>query len=310
MAYALALRESVFAFMDDVDFYIFLSEEDDKVKKEVEALYSKTKVLTPIDFKANKEAEALKQKYAYQYTDAYRWSMKPVLMGYLLEKGYRACMYTDCDIHFYSSPDFLYKLLETHSILLSPHNRSLYGETDPQNFVKNFTEGVYNGGFVAANSNGIPALNWWLSACLYRCEKNTADGYYVDQKYLDMMASRFENVYAIKHLGCNLAEWNRTDCRRTLIKEDVLINETWPVVFIHFTSGYQMDILFGNDRLLKPHFELYAKRVKKFNPHFDLLEEAYQKQNLWLQHQESSVAEKAPPFLFSKLKALKRRLFL
>jgi lipopolysaccharide biosynthesis glycosyltransferase len=189
--YALALRESIFEFEENLDFIIFISDNDLNLKELVEDTFERTVVKTPADFIQKPLANSLFEKYHEIDMDAYRWSMKSVLMSSLLEEKYTKCLYFDCDIHVYSSLNFLFDLLDENRILLSPHNRSLYPSEDTENFKKNLTEGIYNGGFVGASKQGIPALIWWAEACLYKCERNFEKGLYVDQKYLEIMPARF-----------------------------------------------------------------------------------------------------------------------
>lgn len=271
--YALSLRQSLLATTnEDVALYIFVSERQSDIKEKIEVNYKNTFVLFTDDLCNDGIGRDLFNKYAHSYMDAFRWSMKPVLLRFLLEeKKLGKVLYADCDLQFFSNYHFLFDLLDKNDFLISPHNRSIDAMIDADNFQKNFTEGIYNGGFIGANNNSKRIIDWWARACLFNCEINVSKGYYVDQKYLDLIPARFEKVYSLKHMGCNVSEWNRTDCKRTMKNGEVLINDTFPIVFIHFTHHTILNILYGDDVLLLSHLKKYASRLKKYNPNEDLL---------------------------------------
>jgi hypothetical protein len=68
-----------------------------------------------------------------------------------------------------------------------------------------------------------------------------------------------EKVGILRHLGCNLSSVNMHQNRRVKVEKEVLINEKYPVVFIHFNAETVKHILNQNDFLLKPHYDEYEK---------------------------------------------------
>lgn len=241
------------------------------------------------------------ERYANTDQDALRWTLKPLLLNYLLANNYDKVIYIDWDIYFFSNYDFLWNRLEDHSLLLSPHFRCSDPQIDAQNFKLNFTDGIYNGGFVGANKAGIDALNFWAQLCLYKCEVDRANGFYVDQKYLDILPSRFSKIGSITHKGCNVANWNQHDCKRESVEGQVLINGEQPVVFIHFTNSFFKGVLQGSDGLLKPHLEVYNENQKKYSG-VDLIEQFYSKGQFKNPRPESKLTtETEKKGLFKKL---------
>lgn len=224
-------------------------------------------------------AVQLFDKYHASYMDAYRWSMKPVFMNYLIEeRGYEKVIYLDCDLFFYNNHGFLFDLLDHDAVLLSPHWRCAdHPNVDFTNFKLNFQGGIYNGGFIGIHAKGTEMMSYWANLCLAACEINFESGFYVDQKYLDILHSRFEGVGILRHRGCNVASWNLTDNQRTLNeKGEVIINNRYPLIFIHFTSGTMRSIVSGYDPLLTPYFELYSNTINKYNPKINLLKKTHQ----------------------------------
>jgi lipopolysaccharide biosynthesis glycosyltransferase len=280
-AYALSLLESLKTHCKQtVTLHVFVSDEsvDKAFLQDVEEQH------TGLFFHYRDEVCAemalkLFEKYHHSYMDAYRWSMKPVFMNYLIQdQGFEKVIYLDCDLYFYNNPDFIFDLLDKENVLLSPHWRCADNpELDFTNFKLNFQGGIYNGGFVGINSKGTAAMEYWANLCLAACEINFERGFYVDQKYLDILHSRFEGVGVLRHRGCNVASWNHTDNKRSINQNgEVVINEVFPIVFIHFTKGTMRSILNDLDGLLLPYFALYSDSVRKYNPKINLLEQVKQ----------------------------------
>ena len=124
-------------------------------------------------------------------------------------------------------------------------------------------DGLYNAGFIGANKNGTGALNWWAEMCHFKIEKDPEHGFFVDQKYLDMLPVLFEDIKIISHKGCNLASWNVDTCKREIINGKLIINRQFEPIFIHFARETIANILNRNDKLLYPFLEEYIQLLKK-----------------------------------------------
>lgn len=274
--YVLALHDSIIRFNASQKFAVYISqgklpiEVYDEMKKRGIDIYYRS------CFVNNEIEEQLFAKYSHSDHDAYRWSMKPVFINFLLNK-YDKIIYVDSDIYFFDNYTFLFEELDNCSVLLSPHWRCSDPYVDVENFKLNFLDGIYNGGFVGVSKGGRDSLNYWAKLCLFNCEKNVKEGYFDDQKYLDIFPSRFSNVGIIKHKGCNVANWNQFDCKRTLVDNRVLINNEFSVIFIHFTQSFLRGVLLGNDVLLKKHLEFYRDSLLLYSGN-DIIEEFLNKE--------------------------------
>ncbi|MDP5078806.1 MAG: hypothetical protein NWQ19_11955 [Nonlabens sp.] len=213
--------------------------------------------------------------YEIDAASTLRWALKPLFLKYLLlQEGFSKAVLIDPDIYFYNSPLFLFDYLEDVDVLITPHWRSKDPKKDASNFNELFTGGLYNAGFFACNASAINILDWWLAACAYKMEKT--GGFYVDQSYLNLLPIYFSNqVKVLQHRGCNVANWNLIECERTNNTGEVLINDTYPIVFIHLTNSTINGINRGVDSLLKPHLEHYKKALVKHNPSFKFTFETY-----------------------------------
>ncbi len=213
-------------------------------------------------------------------SDKLRWSLKPIFLKWLLKKKYDKVIYVDNDIYFVDQFDFLFEELDKNNVLLSPHWRPENPSEEPLWFETNFRDGIFNAGFFGCNKNSIKALDWWASACLYKCEKNYRHGLFDDQKYLDMMPVIEKNTGIIHHKGCNLAYWNIKQVKRKLQSGKLILSGEYNPVFIHFADCTIAAILRNEDILLESHLKLYLEQLQNFG--FKLnLNSILRKENFW-----------------------------
>ena len=261
ISYALALRKSLLDFGDDLELYLLVADGNESLKKDFETNYPGSFILLIEGLCKSGMGKSIYDKYYHSDINAFRWSMKPVLITYLLQKkNYDKVIYTDADIYFYNDYHFLLEDLDTLDVLLTPHWRSSDPYADLTHFKILYTSGLYNGGFVGVNKNAIAAMEWWAMACEYSCVINPGIGMFGDQVHLNLLPIYFDNIGIVKHRGCNVANWNMIECKRTLSKDGthVLINNEYPIVFIHFAESTIDGILSGADGLLMPYLKQYA----------------------------------------------------
>ena len=151
-------------------------------------------------------------------------------------------------------------------MLLTPHWRASDPLVDPANFQELFNRGIYNAGFIAANKEAVPILEWWGKLCEYKCDFAPQLGFHADQTYLNLFPIYFSGVEILKHKGCNVANWNIVECKRVVsLDGTVLICNEFPIVFIHFTRSTINGILRGSDRILMPYLKQYSLILKKYS---------------------------------------------
>ena len=268
--FACALQQSIREHLSSpFEFFVFLS--DSKYHIRPEQLPAGMEFLFIEDVCATGTGQAIYEKYYHEDKDKFRWSMKPVIMRYLLaHKSFQKVVYSDWDIHYFSSPGFIIDLLDHHAVVLSPHFRSSDPVSDYPNYILQFNAGIYNGGFVAAACAGAEALDWWARNCLAICEIDACNGQFVDQSHLNLLPVFFEGVHILSHRGCNIANWNQLECRREKQMDgSVMINHRYPIVFIHFTKSTVNGILHGEDDALLPYLDKFRTCVGDFYPGFD-----------------------------------------
>lgn len=188
--------------------------------------------------------------------DKLRWGLKPVFLNLLLKK-HNNVLYCDNDLYFFKSPKLYFDLLDSKSLLLTPHfYKSEYNHE--QNWLEaNFKVGLYNAGFVGASKMGVEALNWWAGCCLYNIKKSFRRGLFDDQKYLDLLPILFNNVEVLKNKGSNVAGWNY----------NVLRPEAKEIIFIHFADLSLREFQKPNNKY-HSFFEEYVATLRRYKENY------------------------------------------
>ncbi|HRQ49972.1 MAG TPA: hypothetical protein PLR74_05520, partial [Agriterribacter sp.] len=233
-------------------------------------------------------AENLYNKYAHINPDHFRWSLKPVLMNYLLETGFEKVIFVDCDIFFFNDYRFLFEALNRSAIILTPHWYNINPAINENDFLQLLTAGYFNAGFIGSSRRGAPALQWWADACHYRMGKHITAGIYDDQRYLDLLPLLFESVQILSHKGCNVGVGGNEGYERILVGNTLLIDGRYPVIFVHFYRSVIEQILKGYDPLLVPYFNEYKT--------------VFEESGVPLQHFMGSLVNKLQPSVMIKLK--------
>lgn len=281
LPFAKTLFQSLKEFDSGIDFYALVV--DDKNSIDI----TEFTCLRLVDLTEQELVNRIQEKYA-STSDAFRWSLKSVLMTHLLKSNPNSqVFFVDPDICFFSDFRFLYNELGDSSFLLSPHWKRPTPDSQDDSFISLFTHGLYNAGFVGATSKGINTLRWWTEMCLYSCEDNSQSGLFVDQKYLDLFPLKEPDTKILSHRGCNVAVWNRFECHRAYDKDgQVLINGLYPLVFVHFTY---LAYLIEHDQVLADLLYVYDQRLKENGLSYSLVQRAQayierqklKKLNLW-----------------------------
>jgi hypothetical protein len=206
------------------------------------------------------EAQLITQIY-HNYPDAIRWCMKPIVMRYLIKKYEDATViYADADTYFFQRPNYLYLSLIKGGIFLTPHWRPLWPSTHLDEFRANFCDGLFNAGLIAANAQGINALNWWSVACISGCEHSRPKGIWGDQKYLDLMVIYFPETVICREPGYNVADWN-VQIRDAYLKTHQNMDDFYEIVCVHFTDNTIKLIQTGGDSILEPFLKEYLHEL-------------------------------------------------
>lgn len=204
-------------------------------------------------------------------------AVKPLFLRFLLSKPeIREIIYLDPDILVLESLGELFNLLETKDIVLTPHLDKDYPEDgmfpDDSHIMRG---GVFNLGFIGVrrSANVERFLDWWAGKMRYKCVIDHGRGYFVDQRFIDLAFTLFDNIHVEKDTGYNVAYWN-LHSRQVDYKEGRWLCNGKPLFFFHFSnykpeapsllSAFQDRVRLAEHPSLKKLFTLYTERLLKY----------------------------------------------
>jgi len=210
---------------------------------------------------------------------------KPYFLRYLLSKPeIREIIYLDPDILVLDSLGKLFHLLDTRDIVLTPHLDKDYPEDgrfpDDSHIMKS---GMFNLGFIGIRKSGNVErfLDWWAGKMRDKCVIDHGKGYFVDQRFIDLAFTLFENIHVEKDTGYNVAYWN-LHSRRVEWGEGRWLCNGKPLYFFHFSnykpevpsllSAFQDRMRLAEHPALERLFTLYNER---------LLQHGYDESRAW-----------------------------
>jgi hypothetical protein len=171
-------------------------------------------------------------------------ALKSYYGSFLLEKyAPGKLVYIDTDIFVFDSFEYIDKVLDTFSIIVSPHIRSPYPEDDKrpaENVILNV--GNFNGGFFAMrnDANAKAFLDWWKRKMKDKCYEDPCEGLFDDQIWLNFVPLYFNDVFILDHDGYNVAYWNLHEKNIEKKGSGYSVNQNFPLAFFHF-SGYSVE---------------------------------------------------------------------
>lgn len=199
-------------------------------------------------------------------------AVKPFFLTYLFKTyDYDALCYFDPDIYFYRPVDVIWEKLQSHGIVLTPHLTGPLDEQHNPDELLILRSGTYNLGFIGLSRRPhvMEFLAWWAAKLTKYCVVDHDRGFFVDQRWVDLVPGRFPDVYIHQDPGCNVAYWNLYH-REVARGEDegVWTVNGQPLKFFHFSgfspdrpdvlSKYQNRYTFDDLPQLRPLFEAYA----------------------------------------------------
>jgi hypothetical protein len=252
---ALIMEKSLKQYNHECDFYIFVADEFNN-KEELEKLQDNIIISKGKLNISNTKWNEL--SFKYNLTE-FCTAIKPYCFQYLFENmQYNSYIYFDPDIYFFNSLSPVFDALSKYSIVITPHilNINIQDNGENTSDVILFA-GVYNLGFLALkkDNNSKKLIQWWCRQLDDKCYIDSFDGYFTDQKWMNLMSAFFdENIlHIIRHKGLNVAPWNYYE-REIVVQNNELFGVRWRrdifstvdnLIFIHY-SGYDYSALKNN----------------------------------------------------------------
>jgi glycosyltransferase involved in cell wall biosynthesis len=234
LAYARVFAESFLA-QDPAGECLVLVIDD--VNGEVDEAQEPFSVLRPPDL----DIERFEGMTAMYDVTELATAVKPWLLEYMLARSEGAPVaYFDPDIRFYAPIDEIERLATEHGLVLIPHITAPIPDDGKQpGELDLMASGTYNLGFVAM----VPGvrtqklLEWWQKRLRYDCVIDHALGYFVDQRWFDLVPNTFGGAAVLRDPGVNVAYWNLHERIVTRGSNGAWIVNGEPLRFFHF-SGF------------------------------------------------------------------------
>lgn len=170
-------------------------------------------------------------------------NVKPTFMKYLFARHeLETLTYLDPDIYVYDALVPVFDMLQSSSIVLTPHLTSPSPDDCFSCERDMLYNGTYNLGFIAVRNSfeSTRMLDWWEERCLREGFSEGRSGLFVDQKWINLVPGIFGSVGICRDVGCNMAYWNLNERMLMRNGEEYRVNKVIPLRFFHF-SGVDVD---------------------------------------------------------------------
>ncbi len=166
-------------------------------------------------------------------------AVKPYCFRFLFSAmGQSSAVYLDPDIVLLKSLEHVERAFSDGTeLVLTPHISAPIEDDLRPSEMDIIRAGIYNLGFVALRNTAETRqfLGWWGKRLERDCVFDLANGYHVDQKFVDLAPGFVEKTKILRHPGYNLAYWNIAQHRLTNSDNQLLVDGV-PVHFVHFSS--------------------------------------------------------------------------
>jgi glycosyltransferase involved in cell wall biosynthesis len=234
LAYARVLESSLAEHQPDARLAVLVVDGADDLRAEDEGF----ELLSPADIGCD---EFLHMAARYELIEL-ATAVKPWLLRFLLDRGAPAVTYLDPDIRVFDSLSPLEQRGIERGLVLIPHNTvpiPADGLTPSQMMI--VRAGVFNLGYVTlgAGRQADRLLDWWSERLLHECLVDTANGYFVDQRWMDLAPGLVSDYAVVRDPEFNLAYWNLHAHRLHWDGRGYSVDGR-PLAFFHF-SGFDPD---------------------------------------------------------------------
>jgi hypothetical protein len=171
-------------------------------------------------------------------------------------------VYFDPDIAVFNTLDDVIALLDTHSIVLTPHQVDPEPRADraaiQDNEIASLNYGTFNLGFVAIANDGEGRrfAEWWDDRLRDWCHDRLDIGVFVDQKWCNLVPCFFDKVKVLRDPGYNVASWNLSQRQMSYDETGTALINGRSLRFYHFTKlGEVGDVM--TQRYARDNIEVY-----------------------------------------------------
>ena len=169
-------------------------------------------------------------------------AVKPLFLRWLFGRGHDRVVFLDPDVWVYRPLHDLLRRLDEWDVVLTPHLTARVDDGKYPDERLMLLVGAYNLGFLAL-AQGRPVdglLDWWWARCERECLFERERGYFLDQKWMNLVPGMLDRVLVLRHPGYNVAHWNLNHRRVTGPPSAPLVNGE-PLYFLHCSSVDPLD---------------------------------------------------------------------
>ena len=173
-------------------------------------------------------------------------ALKSYGFNYLLTHyDFSKIIYLDTDILVFRPLDEIWRLLDTYSLVLTPHITEPYEDNFHPSEVTINIAGIFNAGFIglANMPEAHKFVSWWQKNVYEYCIVDVSKGLHSDQKWINFAPALFNGVYVLRSPLYNIAYWNlHSRASHLRFSQGCLYYDEIPAGFFHF-SGLEIDNL-------------------------------------------------------------------
>jgi glycosyltransferase involved in cell wall biosynthesis len=232
LAHARVLAESFVSSNPDVPFFVLLVDRNDG------SISSDREAFEVIELGELGAPDLVRLCFQYSVIEL-NTAAKPYFLSRLMnDRGIDRLIYFDPDILVVNHLGELWDLLESHSIVLTPHlTEPIEDDGKKPSEIDILLSGTYNLGFLGIAKSGTTArlLSWWQDRLHDRCVVAPDEGLFTDQRWMDLVPGFFDDVHILRQPGYNVAYWN-LHCRRVSVRDDDIRVNGEPAFFFHFSG--------------------------------------------------------------------------
>ena len=163
-------------------------------------------------------------------------SLKPYVLTFLLQKGFRTVTFLDPDIEVFSKLDSGIEIAASVGIALTPHRLT---PAQPKSAYFNEIDflqyGVFNLGYISVSPLAHQMLDWWRERMQWFATRHLGSHIFTDQKWANLIPCYFD-FGIVRSKGYNVATWNIDERELHLSSDELLHCGEEKLVFIHFSQ--------------------------------------------------------------------------
>jgi glycosyltransferase involved in cell wall biosynthesis/SAM-dependent methyltransferase len=201
-------------------------------------------------------------------------AVKPWFLRHLIDRHESGrVMYLDPDIQVTDSLAPVDELIAEHGIVLIPHlTAPIPDDGKKPSETDILIAGVHNLGFIGVGRSDAAdkMLEWWSGWLREHCTVDPARGYFVDQRWMDLVPGMFPELHLLRDHGYDVAYWN-VHSRELTERDGSYFVDGVPLRFYHYSgfdpetphvlSKHQDRVLLSERPALAALCEAYAEKL-------------------------------------------------